>query len=526
MKSRKSVRLFLVQLLLVALLLPMISTAAFAEEAPNKYTYMVSINSKYGDPNEMFLYKKIEKMFNIDLEITAVSADGWTEKRNLAFATNDLPDIMTGLSGNDLATYGSQGILLTLNDYINEELTPNIIAAFEKVPDLGRAHYFPDGNIYAVFGFNFKEREIPNRRFWINKKWAENLGVKVPETLDEYYDYLVAVRDGDADGDGDATNEIPLGGRYDITTYNPSESNYQILAAFGFLKRDIQVVDGVVQYNAVHDNYKEYLKFMNKLYAEGLLDSEYFTQSADQLTAKIGAASVASFTDDAQWLYGEMTQEEVYSQWEGTVPFTSEFNDTPIWGGNTCLVLRNIAITDNVEDPTELMGMIDWLYTEDGYNTNWNGPALGEWDEYPEVGWYYEDGSDMRHFAFPDEYGTTNDYVHDLCSDWSFPCSQWTDEPTADAKDANLSYNMNTFYTPYSKDAYPSNARFTDVEADETSLLKTDIDNYFYEMEAKMITGEYDIDATWDSYVEGMNQRGVPRLVEVYQAAYDRYMAN
>lgn len=517
----------LVALALVLTMLPIQLTAG-AEAEPNTYTYWVSYNSTWGEPNEMYFFKKIEKMFNIDLDITYITQEGWTEKKNLAFATDSLPDILTGLSVADLSTYGSQGMLLTLNDYINEELTPTILDAFEKKPDLKRAHYFPDGNIYAVWGFNFKEREIPQKRFWLNKKWAENLGVKVPETLDEYYDYLVAVRDGDADGDGDATNEIPLGGRYDITTYNASESNYQILAAYGFVVRDIQVVDGVVQYNAVQPVYKEYLKFMNKLFAEKLLDPEYFTQSAEQLTAKFAEAKVASFTDDAQWLYGAMTEPDVYSQWEGVVPFTSEYNDTPVWGGNSCFVLRNIELTYNVEDPTEFMSVIDWLYTEDGYNSNWNGPALGEWDEHPDCGWYYDenDALGLRQYAFPEKYGTVNDYLHDICTSWTFPCSQWSGDPTVDERDNNLTDNMITYYMPYCIDAFPANARFSPEESEVLSLLKTDIENYFYEMEAKMITGEYAIDDTWDTYVQGMKDRGVDKYVEYYQTVYDRYMAN
>ena len=38
-----------------------------------------------------------------------------------------------------------------------------------------------------------------------------------------------------------------------------------------------------------------------------------------------------------------------------------------------------------------------------------------------------------------------------------------------------------------------------------------------------MITGELDIDATWDEFVKGLESRNLARYMELIQGAYDRY---
>ena len=64
---------------------------------------------------------------------------------------------------------------------------------------------------------------------------------------------------------------------------------------------------------------------------------------------------------------------------------------------------------------------------------------------------------------------------------------------------------------------------FTEEEGTERSTLMTDIDSYRGMMRAAFITGESDIDAEWDNYVNTLKNMGLERLVEIEQAAYDRF---
>ena len=70
---------------------------------------------------------------------TRSSRRKYDEKKNLLLAANkDLPEGFFGkfsLSASDLVNYGSQGVLLPLNDLI-EENAPNLKALFERRPDI------------------------------------------------------------------------------------------------------------------------------------------------------------------------------------------------------------------------------------------------------------------------------------------------------------------------------------------------------------------------------------------------------
>ena len=66
---------------------------------------------------------------------------------------------------------------------------------------------------------------------------------------------------------------------------------------------------------------------------------------------------------------------------------------------------------------------------------------------------------------------------------------------------------------------------YTNEENDTRATLVTDVANYIAQMRAEFITGQTDIDAGWDTYIKTVNQMGMDQLLEIEQAAYDRYMA-
>lgn len=76
-------------------------------------------------------------------------------------------------------------------------------------------------------------------------------------------------------------------------------------------------------------------------------------------------------------------------------------------------------------------------------------------------------------------------------------------------------------YEPYLADALPI-FNFTAEESQELSTMATDIRKFVSEKKAKWTTGQADIDAEWDSYVETLNKMGLERYMEIYRTAYER----
>ena len=64
---------------------------------------------------------------------------------------------------------------------------------------------------------------------------------------------------------------------------------------------------------------------------------------------------------------------------------------------------------------------------------------------------------------------------------------------------------------------------FTAEEQKVLDQKETAIKPFVDEMTQKWILGAEDVEKTWDSYLQSLNDLGMKEIVEVYQAAYDRY---
>lgn len=554
--GKRSVRKFVSILLVLLLVIPLMAgcgkkegSAATTTTAPKKttaattgsaalepiqYTMMGSSGSNHGEWKNMWLFEEIERQFNIRFDITQVSEETWSEKKSTAFATNVLPDLFaSGLSTTELITYGTQGTLLKLNDYL-DEYAPDVIALFEKYPEARKASTFPDGGIYTLTGIIKNARELSKCRFWVNTAWAEKLNVPVPTTLDEFYNFLKAVKDGDPNGNGDYNDEIPVVAMY---AQNPEAQAYKqdifipILTAFGFTSNRLDVVDGKVIFVPAQPLYKEYLAYMRKLFTEGLLDPEYFTQTDDQRKAKVRQGLAGAFGRDAHWL--DITEEEIWRQYQSIEPMTSQFNSKKIWPAHDVTTINQFTITSKAKNPERLVQLGNWFFTKEGSLATNCGVENGKWSGG--VGGYEwttnDEGVECHKLVYQeDKYDNYNDFRDKAITPRRFPylsvpgieIVEWI--TSLDARQVDLTKNI-LVCEPYYLATWSNNIKFTAEEASEINLLKTDLDSYIAQMEAHMISGDMDLDK-FDEFVEGLKARGLERYLQICQTAYDRYMQN
>ena len=102
-------------------------------------TLYVEQTSEYGKPEDSWFYKFIEEEMNIKLDVTTYTGDNKSEFLSLAFASNELPDIIIGanFSTSELLNYGEvEGQLLDLAPYINETYMPNLYGIYQENPEL------------------------------------------------------------------------------------------------------------------------------------------------------------------------------------------------------------------------------------------------------------------------------------------------------------------------------------------------------------------------------------------------------
>lgn len=212
-----------------------------------------------------------------------------------------------------------QGLLTPLNDYI-ENSSRYMKEYYEEHPYYYQETTTPDGNIYSIQEHSLAYHVTMPYKMWINTTWLDNLGLEMPTTTEEFYQVLKAFKEQDANGNGDPNDEIPLS---TCTGGANTEIDGFIMNAFtqnepnNTNAKRIRVNDeGKVEASFTDENYREGLRFLNRLYEEGLLYQDAFTQDRKTQAAlnesgdvaRIGCLPaqhmgyhVASMTDSDRW---------------------------------------------------------------------------------------------------------------------------------------------------------------------------------------------------------------------------------
>lgn len=486
------------------------------------------------DWNETVQFKEYEERLGIRLEATTYVYDQWPTKMTLMFASDELPDILANanMGQSDLIKYAKDGYLLDFSQYL--DVMPNLRRIMEEHPDYAAKITSIDGAIYGFPKLNgFSDASLIGAP-WMSQTWLDNVGMEAPKTLDEFYNVLKAFKEQDANGNGDPNDEIPLGIRTHATMAEPILWAHGIYAANKYAYILQADEDGKVVLMDTTENYKDFLKFMHKLYDEGLMDQEVFIQSFAEMKEKVNDGLVG------------MTQNGVFSDqqetmnWFQTVGYTTEkYNpDRVVVVKSRIANVYTVVASAEVEHPEELAKFIDYLFTDEGALSTVNGYEGKSFDFLEVNGFGVADHSNywekagkanvgeynqqvaVAHAGFS-IYTTTkgtiydlllNTKTEDLMSDEVCSATQLNAWRELAIREEGLRVISN----------YPT-VVYTEEETTERATLYTDMYNYLKNSYAQFITGERDIDSDWDSHIAELNKMGLERLMEIEQAAYDRY---
>ena len=98
------------------------------------------------NPAELPIYQQISEKTGVNVEWTCYTSNDWAEKKNLMFASGDLPDAFFGryaLGASDIQA--NSEYFVALEDLINENC-PNIQSMYAEYPDAARVNVYADGH--------------------------------------------------------------------------------------------------------------------------------------------------------------------------------------------------------------------------------------------------------------------------------------------------------------------------------------------------------------------------------------------
>jgi putative aldouronate transport system substrate-binding protein len=474
---------------------------------------VAQISPLNGDYNNMAMLKALNDKTGVNVTYEGIAQSNWEEKKNLILASGNIPDIFIGggLSDTDISKYGKQGVFLKLDELI-DKYAPNMKKVMEKNPSLKKAMTSPDGHIYTLpFLDEFLPENIPDNLF-INKKWLDKLGLKVPTTTDEFYDVLKKFKENDPNGNG-KQDEIPF-------TYRANQTftgEFSMFGAFGVLDNldHLFVKDGKLVFAPAQTEYKTAIKWFQKLYAEGLIDKEVFTQDQSQYVAKGKNKEeiVGAFIIYADENFAGV--DRAYSDYVVLPPLKGP-NGDKLWNRyNNNFYLDKFAITNKNKYPEATMRWVDEMFAEDlSMQIHW-----GELNKNLKLenGKYLiqapPQGMSIDEFRFKNAPGPNAPGV----------MSKESYEKLVFAVDKQKKIERYKLYDAFAVKEYLPKIRFTEEQLNNLSVLRTDIDSYVRQMKAKWVTGQSDIEKDWNSYLDQLKKMGSEKYLDIYQKGYDSY---
>ena len=488
-------------------------------------------NALHGDWDQTYWGKYAEEKTGIKLDIEYIDKSAWNQKIQLMFASGNLPDVIigggNGLSKLDEISYGVEsGLIIPLNDLIDKH-APDISQMFVDKPAVKAEVTAPDGNIYTLPSTRRIDEVSGGVRVWTNEQWLSNLGIERPKTISEFHDMLYKFRDSDPDGNG-KDDTYAISGVYDDAE---GDLKRYIMCAFGMLDDDFYIKDEKVVFGALQPNFKEYLKEMEFLYSEGLIDRDYFTQTMTEYKAKSSTGKVGMGVWSAPTAGGGMDKETA-DQYAWMSALTSDVNDIEMWARNDSVCSTgHFAITKDCKYPEAAIRWANIWYTEEGGIVAECGAQYGTYEGQPKFGWELFDNGEWasrNDTGEPDNWTAFNRWMGPAADNCAFGY-----RPVFSTKKKNatvgkfyeaLASNDKYYFNGKEKGvkALPSAFYFSKEEQEEMALVLTEARSYVKQQEAKFITGAEPLE-NFDDFVEKLKGYKIEGVIEKYQKAYDEY---
>ncbi|NUU76841.1 extracellular solute-binding protein [Paenibacillus xylanilyticus] len=462
------------------------------------FTRIAPVNGPF---KEMPVFQDYEKLSNVKVEFIEAQTDGFQEKKNLLFASNELPDALfrSGLTPLETIRYGAAGQLIPLEGLI-DEYAPNLKKLMDEYPEIRSGITTPEGHIYAIPGIVTLSAARTDKK-WINQMWLDKLNLDVPETTDELYNVLLAFRDGDPNGNG-KKDELPMTARMGLSIVAAMSGSFGLDSQLGY---NIYIENNKVNIWMGSDRNKEMLMYLNKLYQEKLLDQEIFAHTEAQYLAKQGSGNTGFFFDQTNNNFLS-----IQDQYTGIAPFAGPQGDR--LQSQALPIARDFgafAITSVNPSPEVTMRWIDYFYSDEGSTLLRFGREGEHYENKEGIPYYKEDFlKEISNQAKITPYagGGAPHLISEQVASFINP-------PQVQEAQAKLD--------PFMPEVRYAAPMFDEQTAQEVNILRNDIDKYYEEQSTKFIVGAIGFDK-WEQFQSTLQKMRIDDLEKLYQDAYDK----
>lgn len=461
-------------------------------------------------PQDAAMFQKLEEITGVHLEITAVSTENDANDFMLRCASGDLTDLIQ--KGSTHYTGGGakaieDDVLMDMLPLL-EEYSVNYWNIMNSDPNIYKNVVNDEGQVPTLIGM-YKDYYYTDQGAWIRQDILDEVGKEIPTTIDELDDVLAAFKDH---GLADALVVL-------------SEGNCDLLTkAYG---ADNRVVDGKVEHRSLSDNYKDMLKKMHEYYEKGYINVDFVTYNYSDTKPPqdvVLSDNAGIFNEDVAsiagyYLMSNNTSFELAPL--GQIRLNKDDKLDNGFIGVKAADKYSLSMSTQCSDPELAIKYMDYLFSDDGF-------MLANYGIEGETYTMVNGEPEFTDLILNNPQGFDWQLCQSLYINPGFPCLN-------DLAAQELTYNeAQKAAVPTWVDAFDSadetmpNTQWLSYTTEESYTkadLQTDLETQQEEYRLQAITGQVDIDATWDDYVKTCESMGFYELQEIDQAAVDRYMA-
>ncbi|RAP73561.1 extracellular solute-binding protein [Paenibacillus montanisoli] len=474
---------------------------------PLQLTIHMHYGNRWAFDDNWSVFKEAAKLTNVSLHgTTPTTGTDSYEMANLMLASGELPDIIHGFH-DWMRQQGPEGVLIDLKDLI-DQYAPNIKKMMDADPGIEKYALASDGKMYFIPSV-VPQDNIVAKGWMIRQDWLDKLQLPVPQTYQDYYNTLKAFKEKDPNGNGKA-DEVPYMSR--------NTSGVQDLLIFWDADYGWKLRDGKVAWGPSEQQFKDALTNIAKWYKEGLIDKEIFTRGP-QAREELFGANVGGSTHDfmqSSTKFNETLAEQVPGfKMQPIAPPANVSGQHVEETKNSTYLLHGWGISSKSEHPVEAIKYFDFWYGKEGEqlanygvkDETYTADASGNIDLTPKV----KEGNLLENLNL---VGAQLEYPHTV--DPTF--SRFQNTPIV-----NEAFKMYTEGN-YPREQFPVLSYLEDEQKRYDEILGA-INTYVNEMFQKWVMGNQPVDdKTFDAFVGKMKEMGLDEMVQIQQAAYDRYV--
>lgn len=469
--------------------------------------------------DELPYLKNLEEKTGINVEWTFANTDV-KQQFNLLVASGDFPDMVSYMWGVSADFPGGperaieDGYITPLDDLMDdyapnfkEYLSDNEVAQRELKTDSGKYYYIPnyvtskEANGGVSNGYVFR------------KDWLDELGLDIPETIDDWYTALKAFKEKKG---ASAPLSLPYANLSRGMT-NPYDIN---LGLFND--------EGKVRYGYAEEGYREFLTEMNKWYEEGLLDKNVATIDAKGIDANVlnGKTGASHYWKSSLRNINVVGKEKnpKFSMVGVKFPVMKK-GDIPRFGTKDAMIYyAGFAISKNSQNKELAMKFLDYGFSAEGRELMQYG-VEGETFVIEDGTYKYTDlilknpeGYNMAEAK--SIYIRNTENIPLLQGDEGLRAAGENSETMPEINEAIERWKINDGSSVTIPHSVAPAAELTS----EYAKLQSEIGTYASEMFLKFILGDTPLEK-FDAYLAELNKRGLPRYLEIAQDCVDRYMS-